>query len=146
MPKLKEIFDGIGVRRFIGTTHVTRLLKANFSHVHVLPERLGFLLKHQNRREFLSLDVLGFAYTHCVAAEDKMADEAQSVEFRKKYSAPGASKYDLSKLSVSSPFIKELVKCEGLFSVQGLQLVLRLTRDLERRHAKVRESLHRLLK
>ena len=151
VPKLKEAFDDIGVRRFVGITHVTRFLKANFSNVHVSPEQLAFLFKPQNgrevsRREVSSLDILGFAYRHCVAAEDKTADEAQSVEFRKRYSAPGASDYDLSKLSVSSPFIKELMKCGGLLSVEGLQLLLRLTRDLERKHARVRESLHKLLK
>ena len=146
VPKLKEIFDDMGVKRFVGITHATRYLKANFSHIHVSPERLGFVLKRQNGPEVASWDVLGFAYTHCVAAEDKADDEVQSVEFRRRYSAEGTSEYDLSKLSVRSPFIKQLVKCEGLFSVQGLQLVLRLTRDLERRHARVRESLHRLLK
>ena len=146
VPKLKKIFDDIGVRRFVGITHFTRLLKANFSGIRVLSEELGFLLKHQDRREFWSLDVLAFAYQRCVAVEDKTADETQLVAFRKKYSASGASKYDLSKLSVSSPLIKDLAKCGGLFSVHGLQLVLRLSRDLERRHARVRESLDRLLK
>ena len=148
VPKLKEIFDDIGVRRFVGITHVLRFIKANFSHIHVSPERMGFRLKGSRREVSTSLNVLAFAYTHCVASEDKTAGEAQSVEFRKQYSSSetGFSAYDLSKLSVSSPFTKELMKCRGMLSVQGLQLVLRLTRDLERRHARVRESLHRLLK
>ena len=144
VPKLKKIFDDIGVRRSsVGITHATRFLKANISHVHVTQGRWRYRLK-PHRREVL--DVLAFAYTHCVAAEDKTDVETQSEEFRKKYLTSGVSEYDLSKLSASSPFIKELVKCGGFLSVHGLQLVLRLSRGLERKHARVRESLDKLLK
>ncbi len=146
VPKLKEIFDDLGVKRSVGITHVGRFLKANFSYVHVSPDSMVLRLTPQNRREVSSLAVVGFAYRHWLPAGDETVDEAQAVEFRKKYSALGASDYDLSKQSVRSPFIKELVKCGGFLSVQGLELVLRRTRDLERKHARVRESLHRLLK
>ena len=146
VPKLKKIFNDIGVRRSsIGLTHATRFLKTNISHVHITPEGWGFRPK-RHRREVSRLDVLAFAYTHCVAAEDKTDVETQSEEFRKKYSTSGVSEYDLSKLSASSPFIKELVKYGGFLSVHGLQLVLRLSRGLGRKHARVRESLDKLLK
>ena len=148
VPRLKKIFDDMGVRRFVGITHFMRFLKANFSHVHVSPERIVFLRKGRRRhwQEFPSVDVFAFAYRRCVAAEDKTNDAAQSDAFRERYSASGESEYDLSKLSISSPFIKELAELGELFSVRGLELVLRLSRDLERRHAKVRDSLDRLLK
>ena len=147
VPKLKKIFDGMRVRRSVGITHVMRFLKANFSHVYVSPERLGFVLGGRDRSKVSSLvDVLNFAYTHCVAAEDKMADEGQLAEFREKYSVSGASKYDLNELSVRSSFIKELMKCGGFLSVQWFQSVQRLTRDLEHKHANVQQSLHKLLK
>ena len=71
VPKLKEIFDDIGVRRSVGITHVMKIIKANFSHVHVSPERLGFTLKDPSEGVSTSLDVLVFAYTHCVAAKDR---------------------------------------------------------------------------
>lgn len=146
VPMLKKIFEGMGVRRSVGITHFTRFLKANFSEVRVSPEGLAFSVDSRHRQEIPIVSVLAFAYNRCVAAEDKKLDVAQLKGFREKYSASGAAVYDLSKLSVSSPFIKELAALGGLFSVHGLEAVLRVSRNLERRHARVRDSLDRLLK
>ena len=146
VPMLKKIFDDMGVRRFVGITHFTRFLKANFSHIRVSSERLLFRHKLRHGQEFSPVDVLAFAYRRCVAAEDKTVYGAQSDAFMARYPASGAAEYDLSKLSISSPFIKELAESGGLFSVDGFELVLRLSRDLEHRHATVRDSLDRLLK
>lgn len=148
VPRLKRVFADMKVRRFIGITHFTRFLKTNFSHVSVSPERIGFLHKPSPREQFPGLDVLIFAYHQCIADEAKTVGVAQMRAFRERYSAPGASEegYDLSKLSISSPFIRDLAALGGLFSMKGLELVLRLSRDLERRHARARDSLERLLK
>ena len=59
VPKLKTTFDEIGVKRVVGITHLTRFLKANFSHVSVAPERLGFRLKLQGYAGLRDLGCIG---------------------------------------------------------------------------------------
>ena len=144
VPRLKTVFDEIGVRRSVGITHALRFLKAHFSDVSVRPEVL--FLRSQGKLETSGFSVLAFAYQHCVRDEDKLFDEKRMAAFREKYSTSAGSMLDLSKLSVRSPFIREWLELGGLFSVRGLQSVLQLSRYLERKHARVRDSLDELLK
>ena len=146
VPMLTKIFDDLGVRRSVGITHFTRFLKANFSEVRFSSAGEVFLHKPRHGQDVPIVGVLVFAYNRCVADKDKKFDGAKWKEFGERYSASGAAKYNLSKLSINSPFIKELAELGGLFSVRGLEVVLRMSRDLERRHARVRDSLDRLLK
>ena len=146
IPNLKKIFEDLGVEESVGITHFTKLLKANFSHISVTEQSIGLIHRHSRREDFPSVAVLAFAYHRCLPADDKAVDIAKSNAFKQKYSASKASEYDLSKLSISSPIIVDLAELDELLSVHGLGLVLRLSRDLERRHATVHDSLDKLLK
>ena len=146
VPRLKATFEEIRVRRFVGISHLTRFLKAHFYSVRVSPDGLEFLGRPQGTNEFATLDVLAFTYHRYLAAEATADGERQLAAFRRKYAISKRSAYDLSELSVGSPFIRELAQLDGLFSIQGLQSVLRLSRELERKHSKAPESLDKLLR
>lgn len=145
VPKLRKIFDDMGVKRFVGITHFTRFLKANFSEVIVSADTMSYTYKHWDHDEVSSLDILFFAYRRCTRKKNKARDLAEMERFRKKYSTRRPKQYNLNELSSSSPFIKDHSEIGGLLSIQAFESILRLSRDLERRHARVQQSLDGLL-
>ena len=146
VPKLNQIFDDIGVRRFIGVTHFTKFLKANFTHIRVSEGTVSFVQMGANLQDYRGVEVVAFAYNQCVAVQNRINfDERRKEAFIGRYSADGQFEYDLKKLSYNSPFIKELAMIGGFFSLDGMNSVLRLARELQRRHTRIRDSLDQLL-
>jgi len=157
IPKLRRAFDEMGVKKFVGITHFTRFLKKNFTRLRV--SRSGFGVMRRGRRGPLP-DVVAFAYRHCVPPGQKTAMTRRQREgFAAKHGVVGRSGkrtvregrigavYDLQRLSINAPVIRDLAEqAGGLLSINGLNAVLRVSRELEHKHARVRNSLDQLLK
>ena len=146
VPRLRTSFEELGVKRNVGITHFSRFLKTNFTHIRVTKNGLGFLAGPRKTESSLSLEIIVFAYHHCVRSQDRTVARDRLDVFVDKYGKSEESLYDLNGLSINNPLMKELAKLRGLFSVDGLDQVFRLSRDLERKHAGVRASLQELLK
>ena len=142
----EDFLATLELKRFVGITHFSRFLKTNFSRVSVSNGTLTFTHRARSSQEFPVVGIVGFAWNRCVAAEHKAFNRELFLAFVKGHPLSGEVEYDLKEISINAPLMRELSVLGGLFSVSGLDSVFRLSRQLERRHARVEASLEELLK
>ena len=147
VPRLNEILGLLKVKRKFGITHFYRFLNRYFTSVHIMDEAIRYRHRVADEsyiREF-DVDIFVFAYRHCVLDHVVSKTDKRIIRDLKLTLADHDERLDLDTVSYRSPIIEKLSKVGGIFGVDGLNSVVRLTSRLEQKHNTVQESLDELL-
>lgn len=147
VPKLQEVFSKIGVKRKVGITHAAKyfksiLLKVVFSEKKIreihfasfeVNEIVAMVNRHSNR--------------YSIQSNLKLEMEEVCTQYFKNHSHGSREKVELyfSTLTYRDPFFSGLLKSNGRFSIQYLQVAFDIYCILKKKHDHQSDDLEKLL-
>ena len=144
IPGLKRIFDHIKVKRTVGITHFVRLLRENFSEVHVGKDRVVLSQSIRRNRNY-TIDIILFAYECCSLSRNWETDDDRYNQFVEKFGGEKEKIYLTSKVPMRSQFFRELAEISGFMSMEWLRQAYELYLKLSKEHEGTPKLLEDLL-
>lgn len=145
VPKLKDLFDEIGVKRSVGVTHTARYLKKVFKSINIEDDSISATL-NDNASCVTSLVHLA---VHLCDAYEFPGEEHFKQHRRKMYQAYGKKdervEYETSRMTYRTPVLADTIEEGGAFSRAYISAAFDAYKELRRRHEKRLQSLDDLL-
>lgn len=145
VPILQKLFSDIGVKRSVGITHLAKYFKLVFESWSVDEARISATL-FGVKRDVSS--ILHLAIKHCSAFKFPSLEvfKQQRIDMFAKYSTDGKKvHFKGSELTYRSPFVIDLSKSTGAFSLGYLSAGFEVFKELKTKHANTVQDLDELL-
>jgi len=136
VPKLKVLFDDIGVKNKVGITHASKYIKRVYKSLNINKNKLTATIDNSN-----AYDESPFVHLAIFATKNYEYPSAEYFKndlriMNEKYGNGNETvRFDTDKLTFKSPIMADTLNGEGLFSLNYIQSAYMAFKKLEKKHA-----------
>lgn len=133
IPMLDKIFTQIGVKKRIGVTHATKYLKLAFENFSLDDDILATNRKSSNNTHRLVRLIVGHCGNYCWP-DEKYFEKHRKSMVRKYGKSEKYIIYSTSQITHRDPFVIDILKSKGNFSIEYLQTAFDALEKLIEKH------------